>query len=286
MYGFVEYDDSKMTQWDEFVENASVNGTFLHTRRFLSYLPAGRFSDASVMIYDEKNHLIAVCPACCINEDNKKIYFSHKGSTFGGLIVSAKYYTARYVMPLVEELEEYLRANDYDEVYLKNTADIYCQSGSALLEYAYFHHGYTEYKDLNPFLDFGNYKEDILSNFTQGKRTHVHKCEKEGLITRPIFDDAEVKEYYEILCENLSKYDLAPVHTAQELLDFKNNRLKDEVGFFGTFKDDVMVAGGMMFYFRKANVAHTQYLSARSDYLALSPMTYTYYCIISEMRKK
>lgn len=286
MYTFVKYEDSNSKIWDDFVRDLSVNGTFLHSRNFLSYHPKERFTDNSLMIYDEKNHLIAVCPACVIEDNGKKIFFSHKGSTFGGLIISAKYYSAKYVMPMVEEFESYLRSEGFNEVYIKTTADIFCKSGSALLEYAFYQHKWTEYKDLNTYLDYSTYKEDIASNFTQGKRTHVHKCEKEGLITRPITDDKEVADYYEILKENLSKYDLKPVHSLEELLDFKNSRLKKEVEFFGTFLDDVMVSGGMMFYFKEANVAHTQYLSSRAEYLALSPMTYTYYWIIKEMRDR
>ena len=287
MYTIKEYSCEDEKQWDQFIKEQSVNGTFLHSRRFLNYHPEGRFEDASLMIRDSKNKLVAICPGCVIyNADGEKTFFSHKGSTYGGIIIASKYYSAKYVMPLVQELEDYLRDNGYKHVYYKSTADIFCKERSALLEYAFYNQGYTEYKELNTYIDYGNYKEDVVSNFTQGKRTHVHSCEREGLVTREIFDDDDVATYYDILCENLSKYDLKPVHTLAELLEFKNSRLKDEVGFFGTYLGDVMVSGGMLFYFRNANVAHTQYLSSRSDYLALSPMTYTYYWIIREMRER
>ena len=41
-----------------------------------------------------------------------------------------------------------------------------------------------------------------------------------------------------------------------------------------------------MFYFKSVMVAHTQYLSARKEYAALSPMTYLYYWIIKTMKER
>ena len=85
-----KYDISKETEWDEFVLKQSVNGTFLQTRFFLNYHPKGRFKDCSLLVYDN-NNLVAVCPACEIEESGNRIFFSHKGSTYGGLIISSKY---------------------------------------------------------------------------------------------------------------------------------------------------------------------------------------------------
>ena len=39
--------------WDRFVMQESGNGTFLQTRNFLNYHPAGRFEDASLVVTNE-----------------------------------------------------------------------------------------------------------------------------------------------------------------------------------------------------------------------------------------
>lgn len=75
------------------------------------------------------------------------------------------------------------------------------------------------------------------------------------------------------------------MHTIEELIAFKRNRLPDECEFYGAYLEEMMVAGGMMFFFKNAMTAHTQYLAAKQDYNKLSPMTYMYYSIIKEMRE-
>lgn len=286
MFRFERYEEGLEKQWDQFVEEKSINGTFLQSRRFFNYHPKERFKDASLVIYNEKNNIAALCPACEINQDGKKTFFSHKGSTFGGIMIDRKHYNAKHVVVLVEELKDYLREQGYRQAYLKMTSDIFSSVESDLFQYAFQHAGYTEYKELSTYVHYASYKEEILSNFAQGKRTNVHNCEKEGLILKELTEDSQIAEFYDILCENLSKYDTKPVHTLDELLEFKNQRFVDECGFFGVYKEQEMLAGSMMFYFDKVGCAHTQYLAARQAYNKLSPMTYMYYSMIVEMKKR
>lgn len=286
MYKIVTYNSEYEGTWDEFILNKSINGTFLQSRGFLNYHPKERFKDCSLLFYNQNNELIAICGACELYEKSKKIFYSHKGATYGGLIIEKKYYKSKYVIPLVKEFTEYLKSQGFDEVYLKLTPEIFAQGSTALLEFALHNLGYSDFKDINTYIDYNNYNENILTNFTQGKRTHVHRCQREGMQVRTIYEDSEVSQYYDILCENLEKYDIKPVHTLSELLDFKNNRLINECEFFGTYLKDDMVAGGMLFYFYNSKTAHTQYLSAKKEYLSMSPMTFTYYWLIDEMKRR
>ena len=288
MYRFEKYTKNKDYEWDAFINFESANGTFLQTRKFLNYHPDGKFSDCSLLVYDEKDKLVAVCPACEIISANKgeKIFYSHRGSTFGGIVVSKKIYKARYIIPLLEEFEQYLMKDQYSDVFIKITPDIYSIERSALLEYAFYYQHYDEYKELNPYIDYRTYAEKVETNFSQGKRTHVHKCQRNVMIAETLTTDTQIKEYYQILCENLSKYNVKPVHSCEELLLFKNSLLKDQCEFFGVYMDKEMIAGGMMFYFDKTKTAHTQYLSAKTEYLRISPVTYLYYWIINEMKTR
>lgn len=286
MFRFEWYDEGLEQKWDNFIEEKSINGTFLQSRKFFNYHPKGRFIDASLVIYNEKNNIAALCPACCIMDGEDKVFFSHKGTTFGGVIIDEKHYCAKYVVALVAELKDFLKSEGFKKVYLKMTSDIFSTRESDLFQYAFGHAGYTEHKELSTYVNYEKYKEEILSNFAQGKRTNVHNCHKEGLEVRPLLSDEEVVEFYDILCENLAKYDTKPVHTIEELLDFKNSRFPQECGFFGVFKEDEMLAGAMMFYFEKPSCAHTQYLAARQAYNKLSPMTFMYYSMIVEMKQR
>ena len=61
-FSILPYTAEQQERWDHFVMEHSANGTFLQTRRFLNYHPAGRFRDDSRMIF-HKQELVAVCPA-------------------------------------------------------------------------------------------------------------------------------------------------------------------------------------------------------------------------------
>lgn len=286
MFRFEIYQSSLEHDWDKFIDEKSINGTFLQSRRFINYHPEGRFKDASLVIYNEKNNIAALCLACEIEQDGEKVFFSHKGTTFGGIIIDKKHYNAKYVTALVKELKDYLKEQGYKKAFLKMTSDIFSSVESDLFQYAFQYAGYTEHKELSTYVNYATYKEAILSNFAQGKRTNVHNCVKEGLEVRPLESEEEIREFYDILCENLSKYDTKPVHTIDELLEFKNTRLQKECGFFGVYKEEEMLAGSMMFYFDKVGCAHTQYLAARQAYNKLSPMTFMYYSMIVEMQNR
>lgn len=286
MFHFEIYSDNREQEWDEFIEKKSINGTFLQSRRFFNYHPVGRFKDASLVIYNEKNNIAALCPACELVENGEMVFFSHKGSTFGGLIVDKKHYNAKYITALITELREYLKENGYKKAYLKMTSDIFATVETDLFQYVFQKEGCKEYKELSTYINFDKYKDDILSNFAQGKRTNVHNCIKEGLEMRELDTDEQIAEFYNILCENLSKYNTKPVHILNELLEFKKTRFTKECGFFGIFKENEMLAGSMMFYFDKVGCAHAQYLASKQEHNKLSPMTFLYYSMITEMKKR
>lgn len=285
MFRFEKYDSSHEQEWDTFIEEKSINGTFLQTRRFLNYHPQGRFKDVSLMIYNAKNNLAGIIPACEIDDNGKKCFFSHKGTTFGGIIIDKKHYNAKYIMALVAELKEYLQELEYDSAYLKQTSDIFSGAESDLFQYAFCYHGFKEYKELSTYVEFAKYKDDIISNFAQGKRTNVHNCEREGVYVKQLVEQCEIEEFYDILCENLAKHGVKPVHTLEELIEFKNSRLTKECSFYGAFKENQMLAGSMMFLFPRVSCAHTQYLAARQEYNKLSPMTFMYYAMLKEMKE-
>ena len=74
MLEFIKYENKYEDRWDRFVLEKSRNGTFLQTRRFLSYHPTERFTDASLMVLQGGN-IAAVIPSCEIVDD---VVFFHQ----------------------------------------------------------------------------------------------------------------------------------------------------------------------------------------------------------------
>lgn len=278
-----KYDNSNYSEWDTFIKDSSINGTFIHSRNFLSYHPENRFTDYSLLIYDEKGHLACIIPGCKINKNNKTIFSSHPGSTFGGPVISKKNYNLQKTTEIIECVEIYLKENNFNLIDYRITPSVFAKEESNLLEYALYYEKYQSSSALSLIVDYAHYNDNVYSNLSQGKRTDVNNCKKAGMICKKIEADEDIKIMYSLLCKTLEKYDAKPVHTIEELLNFKNIRLKDNVGFFGIYLEDKMVAGSMMFYFDN-NTAHTQYLCADPDYNKLSPMSYLYYCMLEEMK--
>lgn len=272
-------------RWDQFVMEESANGTFLQTRRFLNYHPKHRFEDCSFMIFNEKKKLIAVCPACEQEENGIKVFFSHKGSTFGGIIIHKQYYTAERLLALIDCIEQWIQSYEYQKIVLKNTSALFAKEASDLLQYCLFQRGYQSYSELSTYIDLATTPENVLDQFDRNKKRNIAKCEEHELQFRQLFLDEEIEGFHKLLSKNLEKYNAKPIHTVADLLDFKNHRLTDECKFYGVFEDKVLLAAGMMFCFQQTNVIHAQNLSADYTFKEYSPITYLYYKVI-EMAKK
>lgn len=259
-------------QWDDFVLNKSINGTFLQTKNFLNY-HGNKFEDASLIIYKGSNTIVAVIPAVCIYENGKKKFSSHCGSTFGGIVISKTFYNIQHMEAIFLLIEDYLTAEHFHEAEFKCTSAIFASGNIELLYYFFYQKGYHSNDELSFYIDFNHYNPDISSNFTAARRRDYKYSLKSDLTFRQLFSTSEIALFHEILCENLKKYNTSPVHTLEELLDFNEKRLKNFVSFFGVFSQDNMISGSMVFYFGK-KVFHTQYLAAKQDYLHLYPMNF------------
>lgn len=285
-YRVIKYDETFLEQWDNFIYSESVNGTFLQSRNFLNYHPQERFQDNSYIVLDKKENISAVIPACIIIENNKKLLYSHKGSTFGGIIIDKKSYKIDKIISIIKALERQAVSDDFECIIYKQTPDVYSLYRNEPLEYAFFYCGYSQNKEIGMMIDYAKYGENIMSNLTKGKKYNVNQCKKNNCQLVRLCSNEEIDELYDVLCQSLIKYDTNPVHNIDELLDLKNSRIKDECEFFGVKMNDRIIAGSMMFYFNKVNIAHTQYLCALPEYNKLSPMSFLYYAIIQEMKNR
>ena len=269
--------------WDNFVLKDSVNGTFLQTKNFLDYHPVQRFSDCSVLILYKEN-LIGVVPACIEQKEDQKIFVSHKGSTFGGIVLHGKYYSAQYLNEIINGLEIFLKNEGFSKVLLKITPDIFCGKNSGLFQYILRSRGYDSYEEISTYIDFERYEKDITMNFTSRRRRAL----KSGLKTEAVFKELtsreSIEELYMVLCDNLKRYDTAPVHSIEELFEFKEKRLQNIVCFWGVYVEENILAGSMTFDF--GNVLHTQYLAAKRDDLCPNAMTVLYYYLIDYAIRK
>lgn len=109
--------EKAVKNWDYFVENKSINGTFLQTRNFLNYHEEGKFTDHSLIIY-KGEEILAVVPACETYENGERVFFSFR-KHFGGIIIRSGFNDIRHVNAITNKLETYLQEQSFNKVYLK-----------------------------------------------------------------------------------------------------------------------------------------------------------------------
>lgn len=257
----IQYDGKYKEKWDEFIKK-SANGTFLQSRLFLDYHPQGRFEDNSLLFMNGSN-IIAMMPANLIT-GKEKILYSHQGSTFGGIILSKQSMNIGYLDLIFKCLHDYLLENHFDKIILKQPGKIYTNEVSELLDYYYFLNDYVSSLEVGYYIDYSKYNEDVISNFSSSRRRDYRYSLKNELSFSHLEAYDDIMCFYDILCDNYKKFDKKPVHSLDELIDFKFHRLPQNTDFYGVYLKDEMIAGGMIFKFA-SQVFHTQYLAVRQD---------------------
>lgn len=282
----ISYEASYKDAWDEFVISNSINGNFLQTRRFLEYHPEGKFIDNSILFKDNKNKIQAVLPMNAEKENG--ILISHRGSTFGGLVIGADAVNITTLDWIFDELLSYFRETEFQELILRMPSYLYYRTNknAEILDYYFERYGFHENREVGYFVDLKDVDEEFEKYYAKLKKRKLKKAFSNDLSFQKLTTDREVEIFYKLLENNMTKFHTVPVHTLDQLLDFKNARLKDTCFFYGVFHEGDMVAGSMVFNFCSKKTFHTQYLASSYEHIELCPNEYLYHMLIQEAKKE
>jgi hypothetical protein len=242
------YQPSLADAWDELV-GRSCNGTFLHTRRFLSY-HGDRFVDHSIMLQDRRGRVTGVFPAA-VSPACPETVVSHPGLTYGGLVHDGSVRGAFMIAALVEIADHYRRLG-YSRLRYKAVPAIYHLEPADDDLYALFRLGGRRYRsDLSAAIDLGH-RGRVTQRRIRSRRT----AEAAGVSIDESWD--EIGGFWDILEANLARrHDTAPVHSLGEI------RLLHDL-----FPDEIILivarvtgtlAGGAVLFAAGPVVLHMQY---------------------------
>lgn len=247
MFEIKRYTSDCADEWNAFVARAK-NGTFLFDRGYMDY-HADRFADHSLMFYRE-GRLYALLPACIADDGT---LWSHRGLTYGGLIMSADC-TASAMVELMHELNGWLAMIGVKRVVYKAVPWIYHRLPAEEDLYAM-------YRECDAKLMAREISSTIFLEspvrWSHGRKCGVSKARNRGIIVERSTD---LHGFWSVLDGNLvSRYGVHPVHTAEEM-ELLMSRFPDRI-FLYTAVRDGEVLGGTLLY-DTGRVVHSQYISA------------------------
>ena len=200
-------------EWDYFVDRAN-NGTLFHLRKFLNYHIPGRFTDAS-LIFTRNRQPLALLPAAVHQFNGERVYFSHPGASYGGLVVSD-------TVGLKETFE-------IAKMIILHAGKLDCGRIIITLPPYYLYKRYNSYVDfslqqagffyrvreLSSVLHLDRTPEEFSMGFPDGVKRAIRKAEKSGL---HVCLSKDIKSYYSILKKNLEmRHNVTPTHSQGEL---------------------------------------------------------------------
>ena len=249
MFEIVRYTADKAEEWNKFVAE-SKNGTFLFDRHYMDY-HSDRFQDYSLMFYRDGG-LYALLPAN--REDN--ILWSHRGLTYGGIIMNAESTAAR-IQQLFRELNDYLRADGFIKVVYKPVPHIFHRIPSEEDIYSLF--SVCDAK----LIDRSISSTLILQYPLKWHRDRRYGINKAKAHDVTVDESQDLRGFWEVLTINLrNKYDSCPVHSLEEI-ELLHDRFPQQIRLFTASKDG-KVLGGTVLYIT-STVVHTQYISANLE---------------------
>ena len=248
------YTDADAEGWDELV-GQSASGTFLHTRRFLSY-HGGRFEDRSLVCTDEKGRLLGVFPAALVPGSPERVA-SHPGATYGGLVCG--------------EIDD----ADRVEKMLAGIFDHYASQGVRQLEYRSVPphlHAIFSQLDLRAIWKKGGTvtRRDLWNVVTMDGRPgysshHVRaiaKARKRGIAIEVAKSGDSYRSFHDVLTGRLAdRYEVAPVHTVEEMLELRERFPGNIALWLARDAGGAVVAGTWLFMHKKRSW-HTQYIAS------------------------
>lgn len=244
------YTAENLHQWNDFVKT-SKNGFFMFNRGYMDY-HVDRFSDHSLMVYDEGGSLVAILPA---NERDGVLY-SHQGLTFGGFITGRKMRTPQMV-ELVEDLKTYAKDNSFSKVVYKAIPHFYHQQPAEEDLYALFCGGAKVVRvDVSSTIDYTTKRYP----FSSSRKSGLAKAKKEGFVVTDTLDFAAFFGMMNAVLE--TKYETTATHTAAEM-QLLQSRFPENIRGYACQRGNEVLAGAIVY--ETPTVAHTQYLAATDE---------------------
>lgn len=243
------YTPNDKQTWDKFVRE-SKNGTFLFYRDFIEY-HGERFKDYSLMFYID-NVLVALMPGHIAD----KIYYSHQGLTYGGLIMSTET-TSSQVLKIFEHLTVTFRHQGISKIIYKSIPHIYHKQPAEEDLYALFRYNAV----LSARSISSTVRIDNRLKYSDSRKNGLKKAMKNDL---RVGLSTDLESFWSILSQNLKdRYGKAPVHSLEEI-SYLQEKFPENIHLFAAWDSKGTMLGGCL-VFEMEEIVHAQYTAATEE---------------------
>ena len=216
MISIKKYNHKMKHLWDAFIDESS-NGTLFQKQSFLAYHIDRKFINHSLLFY-KNNRLVAVLSAALLVKQDKKIYYSHPGSSFGGFVMN-KNISFKIISEIIASLEEYLLKLNINSIVLILSPEKYWVNGDESLRYLLRWNNYrTAENYISHYINF-NSLTPVSRLINKRKKRYINKLTKENKIT--IKKSNDFNPFYKLLINSKETLRAAPTHSLKELEKLK-----------------------------------------------------------------
>lgn len=270
MFTVRQYQSSDFEVWNKFIATAK-NATFLFHRNFMEY-HNDRFEDFSLLVF-HNNKLVALLPA----NIQKNHVHSHKGLTYGGVILQNKYSILK-TEALFEEIITFLKKNHVTTFTLKTLPFFYHKNTAYDLESILFKKKAKIVKREQGFsIDFNlplTIHKTKLKNFRKGEKHNFVITENNNFVD--FWDN--------ILIPRLqTKHQVKPVHTSKEI-EFLASKFPENIIQYCIFKESELLAG--ITVFKTDKVIKSQYGATSESGEKFRALEYLFIYLIEKYKNK
>jgi len=240
------YTAADRAAWDTFVRT-SKNGWFMFERGYMDY-HADRFTDHSLLVYEDKDRLIAVLPA----HQRDNALMSHAGLTYGGFITDQRMKT-----PLMLEIFEHLRTygadQRIDEIVYKAIPYNFHRLPADEDRYAL----HVNRAELVARRVLSVIDRRAPLGFAQRRLRGIKKAAQAGVLVNASDDFAS---YWTLLDDVLRRrHQVHPVHNLSEI-ELLRKRFPDNIRLYAASAGSELAAGVLLYITEE--VARAQYIAA------------------------
>lgn len=240
------YSHSEKALWDDFVRQ-SKNGTFLFYRDYMDY-HADRFTDYSLLFFDDADQLVALLPAT----RHEGSLSSHRGLTYGGFVTN-EVTKLPAVLQVFEAALAHLRAEGFSEFIYKTIPHIYHRLPAEEDRYALFLcNAHILRCGVMTVID-GRRRP----SFQERRKRGAKRAGKSGIVVK---ESSDFAAYWKLLSARLMEtYGTGPVHSLPEI-EMLRDRFPEYVRLWAAHEGDEMVAGVVIH--ETDRVSRSQYIAA------------------------